>query len=300
MNKKAVAKHTIAVMKGADWVLAKSVMASAKSPDVIATTPFRVVITPKISLSEPPAPSRCWRWYSVTIQLSKTLYIRVVDIPPIIRPANRIIMLSKRMARHDNEYPMQKAKQPSFRPCLSAREPTKDADIAAARNPVVKRCATVSSGRLCWSLYIVYIYGPCSVSSSLLESAGLGWFHLEPVCAIYQEINGQETFLELPIHGFRSDSSILALLAVVFPISWRHYITLVLGVSKSCNQHHEHEKIVIIETHDSYVEEYIEKMSGSDGITKRAENEESCWEKEDVGTWLCWVSWISYLHHVGS
>jgi hypothetical protein len=149
MNIKAIINNNTAVMKGADCVFAKFVIASANSPAVIATTPFKVVITPNISLNEPPMPSKCCLWYSVTIQLSKTLYISVVEMPPRIRPANNMNMESKRIARQESAYVMQKARQACLRPCLSARDPTNEAEMAAARKPVVKRWATVSSGRLC-------------------------------------------------------------------------------------------------------------------------------------------------------
>ena len=100
---KAKTKHIIAVMNGAFCVLRKSEIPSANRPAMMATTEFRVVIIPNMSFREPPASSRCWRWYSVTIQLSNTLYIRVVERPPSMRPRKRMRMLSDRIVRQETE-----------------------------------------------------------------------------------------------------------------------------------------------------------------------------------------------------
>ena len=133
-----------AAMNGAACVLVKSAISCANKPAQIAATPFKVVITPKRSLKDP-ASSRCRRWNSVTIQLSITLYISVVERPPNIRPAKSTRIESDRTVKHDMEYATQKKRQAVFRPYRSASDPTKEADIAAARNPVVNRWATVSS-----------------------------------------------------------------------------------------------------------------------------------------------------------
>lgn len=49
---------------------------------------LRVVITPNMLLKLVPDFSNCLLWYSVTIQLSNALYIKLVLIPPKTRPKN--------------------------------------------------------------------------------------------------------------------------------------------------------------------------------------------------------------------
>lgn len=55
----ASTKHPTAVINGAFCVPARSATPCAASPATIATTEFRVVISPKMSFREPPASSRC-------------------------------------------------------------------------------------------------------------------------------------------------------------------------------------------------------------------------------------------------
>jgi hypothetical protein len=52
---------------------------------------------------------------------------------------------SNSTVKQDKEYDTQKKRQAALRPYRSASDPTKEADMAAARKPVVKRWATVSS-----------------------------------------------------------------------------------------------------------------------------------------------------------
>jgi hypothetical protein len=91
-------------------------MASANKPARIAMMPFKVVMRPKISLNDPPVSSICCRWYSVTIQLSKTLYINVLDTPPRILPAKRMNIELDKTVKQDKVYATQKNKQAVFRP----------------------------------------------------------------------------------------------------------------------------------------------------------------------------------------
>lgn len=75
------------------------------------------------------------------------VYCKVVPIPPSILPIKRIWTLSDKTENKDMATMMQYPKQAARRPYLSAREPTKRADTAPARKPVVNNAATTSSGR---------------------------------------------------------------------------------------------------------------------------------------------------------
>lgn len=75
------------------------------------------------------------------------VYCNVVPIPPSILPTKRTLMLSDRTENKEMATMMQYAKQAARRPYLSASEPTKRADRAPARKPVVNRAATISSGK---------------------------------------------------------------------------------------------------------------------------------------------------------
>lgn len=76
-------------MKGARLVFVKLTSHSLNTPDRIATILFSVVMIPYIPLKLDPVLSICLLWYSVTIQLSKALYIKLVLRPPKTRPKKR-------------------------------------------------------------------------------------------------------------------------------------------------------------------------------------------------------------------
>jgi hypothetical protein len=108
---------------------------------------FKVVIIPNILLKLVPACSICLLWYSVTIQLSKALYIKLVLKPPNTLPKKRIGTSGTRVERHAIEYVTQNTRHAVFRPYRSANCPTKYPDIPPERKPVVKRAATIVSLR---------------------------------------------------------------------------------------------------------------------------------------------------------
>lgn len=76
-------------MKGARFVFVVLTNHSLNTPDRIATMLFSVVMIPYIPLKLEPVLSICLLWYSVTIQLSNALYIKLVLRPPKTRPKNR-------------------------------------------------------------------------------------------------------------------------------------------------------------------------------------------------------------------
>lgn len=94
INQNASAKHTIAAMNGLTFVPVAATKLSPKTPDKIATILFNVVIIPNIASKLMLLFSKPRAKYSVTIQLSNTLYIKVVLSPPKSRPMNRIITSS--------------------------------------------------------------------------------------------------------------------------------------------------------------------------------------------------------------
>jgi hypothetical protein len=106
---------------------------------------FNVVIIPNILLKLVPAFSTCLLWYSVTIQLSKALYIKLVLKPPNILPKKRTGSSGTRVEKHAIEYVTQNTRHAVLRPYRSANWPTKYPDIPPERNPVVKSAATIVS-----------------------------------------------------------------------------------------------------------------------------------------------------------
>jgi len=103
MAAKASIRHATAVMNGAFSVPVKSVTHSAIIPARIATTLFNVVMMLKILLKVDPGSSGNCLLNSVTIQLSKTLYISVVLTPPSMRPTNKMAISSVNRVRQDSE-----------------------------------------------------------------------------------------------------------------------------------------------------------------------------------------------------
>ena len=87
-------------MKGARLVCVKLPSHSLNTPDKIATILLSVVMIPYIPLRLDPALSICRLWYSVTIQLSKALYIKLVLRPPKTRPKNRAGTLGMSVEKH--------------------------------------------------------------------------------------------------------------------------------------------------------------------------------------------------------
>lgn len=145
MARNASARQPTAVMKGAFSVPIASVTHSATIPAKMATMLLRVVMVLKMLLSVEPGSSGNKALYSVTIQLSKTLYMSVVATPPRILPINSMAISSVRRARQESEYITQNARQAARRPYRSASFPVKEAATAPARKPVMKRAATTSS-----------------------------------------------------------------------------------------------------------------------------------------------------------
>lgn len=76
---------------------------SLDTPAKIATILFRVAMYPNILLRLIPALSICRLWYSVTIQLSKALYIKLVLNPPNTLPKNRAYRFGKSVEKHATE-----------------------------------------------------------------------------------------------------------------------------------------------------------------------------------------------------
>jgi len=152
INQNAPPKHAIAAIKGLTFVPVAATRLSPTTPEIIATILFTVVIIPNIESRLILLLSRLRAKYSVTIQDSKTLYIRVVLNPPSSLPINSMMTSSEIFVRHPRAYATQKARHASRRPYLSAREPTKRAEIAAERNPQVNKAATTDSARFFSSL----------------------------------------------------------------------------------------------------------------------------------------------------
>lgn len=155
----AKARHAALPMNGAlrDPVTATS--PSERTPETIAAIPLSVDIIPKILLNDDapsifPNPSRL---YSATSHVSKTLNNSVALMPPSIRPTNKIEILVVSTVKHEDAYRTQNVRHAIRLPYRSARFPTNTALKAALRKPVVKRAATVVSGKPRVSLYSVYI-----------------------------------------------------------------------------------------------------------------------------------------------
>jgi len=147
-------------INGALFVSVTRTSHSLDTPDMIAIMLFKVVMMPNMLLELVPALS-IWRLLnSVTIQLSKALYIRLVLRPPKTRPKNRTGKLGTSVEKHDMEEVTQNNRHAVRRPCLSANEPTKYAEMAPEPKPVTKRSPTILSWRPNWSLYKLYTYGP--------------------------------------------------------------------------------------------------------------------------------------------
>jgi hypothetical protein len=106
---------------------------------------FKVVIIPNKLLRLVPAFSTCLLWYSVTIQLSKALYIKLVLKPPNTLPRMRIGNFGTSVEKHAIEYVTQNTRHAVLRPYRSANWPTKYPDMPPERNPVVKSAATIVS-----------------------------------------------------------------------------------------------------------------------------------------------------------
>jgi hypothetical protein len=117
---KAMASSPALAINGALFVLVTRTSHSLDTPDRIAIMLFKVVMTPNMLLELVPALS-IWRLLnSVTIQLSKALYIRLVLRPPKIRPKNRTGKLGTSVEKHDTEEVTQNTRHAVRRPCLSA------------------------------------------------------------------------------------------------------------------------------------------------------------------------------------
>ena len=108
---------------------------------------------PKMLLRSSPALFNPRLWYSVIIQVSKTLNKRVVESPPRHLPTRRTKKSSDIMVKQESEYAKQYARHAARLPYLSASEPTKDAPIAPAIKPPAYRAATVVSENLFSYLY---------------------------------------------------------------------------------------------------------------------------------------------------
>ena len=89
MMQNDMASSPALAMNGDRLVPVTSTSHSLKTPDKIATMLLRVAMYPNILLRLIPALSICRLWYSVTIQLSNALYIRLVLNPPKTLPKNR-------------------------------------------------------------------------------------------------------------------------------------------------------------------------------------------------------------------
>jgi hypothetical protein len=167
ITQNAMASRPALAINGAFLVPVNWTSHSLNTPDKIATILFIVVITPNMLLKLVPAWSKCLLWYSVTIQLSKAEYIKLVLNPPKTRPKNKAYRFGISVEKHAIEYVTQNTIQAALRPYLSANCPTKYPEMPPERNPVVKRAATISSLRPNWSLYKLYTYGPARISFEL-------------------------------------------------------------------------------------------------------------------------------------
>ena len=106
---------------------------------------FKVVIIPNILLKLVPAFSICLLWYSVTIQLSKALYIKLVLKPPKTLPKKSTGSFGTSVEKHAMEYVTQNTRHAVLLPYRSANWPAKYPDIPPERKPVVNRAATIVS-----------------------------------------------------------------------------------------------------------------------------------------------------------
>ena len=90
MNQYASVNNTVAAMNGLTFVPVAATNPSPTTPLAIATREFSVVIMLNIALRLILLRSKPRLWYSVTIQLSKALYMSVVLKPPRTRPTNKM------------------------------------------------------------------------------------------------------------------------------------------------------------------------------------------------------------------
>lgn len=152
---KAKARHTAAAIKGLTLVFVAATSPSPITPENIATMLFSVVITPNMESKLISLLSKPCAKYSVTIHDSKVLNISVVLSPPNSLPAKRTIRSFEIFVKQPTAYVTQNTRQANRRPYRSAKEPTKSADTAAAKNPQVNKLATTVSERFFSSLYNV-------------------------------------------------------------------------------------------------------------------------------------------------
>jgi hypothetical protein len=135
--------------------------------------------------------------------------------------------------------------------------------MAAARKPVVKRWATVSSGRPFWSVLlsvcfrcplcgvrITFVHGinvwTLHFSAMFILSCAIT--HLQPIRTKDQEIHRQKPQLELPIHGFCSNHGRLVAVLQSSP-SFRFPIASVLQKCQERVEEHECDHVHLIELH---------------------------------------------------
>jgi hypothetical protein len=125
MIQKARINSPALAMKGALLVPVTCTNHSLDTPASMATTLLRVVMIPNMLLKLVPALSSCLLWYSVTIQLSKALNIRLVLSPPKTLPKNSTGTLETNVEKQEMEYMTQNTRHAVFRPYRSANWPTK-------------------------------------------------------------------------------------------------------------------------------------------------------------------------------
>jgi hypothetical protein len=142
----AIAKQTMLARNGVVLDAEYCTRESPKTPAKIATTLLKVVILPKMSPRPSPALSNPRLWYSVIIQVSKTLNSNVVESPPRALPTRSTKKSLESIVKQQREYARQYARHAARLPYLSASEPTKDALIAPAMKPTAYSAATVVSG----------------------------------------------------------------------------------------------------------------------------------------------------------
>ena len=146
INNDAIAKQTMLARKGVVLDAEYCTRESPKTPVKIATMLLKVVILPKMSPRPSPALSNPRLWYSVIIQVSKTLNSNVVESPPRALPTRSTKKSLESIVKQQREYARQYARHAALLPYLSASEPTKDALIAPAMKPTAYSAATVVSG----------------------------------------------------------------------------------------------------------------------------------------------------------
>jgi hypothetical protein len=119
-------------MKGAILDLRTETREWLTTPAMIAARQLEVVIKLKVrAMVRPLSRTVCFA-NSATIQLSKTVHKRVIDIPVRTLPQNKSPRLSESTARQDNAWVRQYVKQAARRPYTSAANPDMVADIPAA------------------------------------------------------------------------------------------------------------------------------------------------------------------------